>query len=49
MDGIRLGDFVEAEISDNEIEFSKVPTMLVIRKNLSKASISTLLSFLSRR
>ncbi|MGQ9468413.1 MAG: site-specific integrase [Nitrososphaerales archaeon] len=36
-DGIRLGDFVEAEVSDNKIEFVKVPAMLVVRKSLSKA------------
>jgi integrase len=36
-DGIRLGDFVEAEISESGVEFAKVPTMLVVRKSLSKA------------
>jgi site-specific recombinase XerC len=36
-DGLRLGDFIEAKISDNEIEFTKIPTMLIVRKNLSKA------------
>jgi len=35
-DGLRLGDFVEAEIRDNGIEFVKVPAMLVVRKGLSK-------------
>jgi len=37
MDGLRLGDFIEAKISDNEIEFTKLPTMLIVRKSLSKA------------
>ena len=36
-DGLRLGDFVEAEIRKDSMEFSKVPSMLVIRKSLSKA------------
>jgi len=36
-DGIRLGDFVEAEINEDGMEFAKVPTMLIVRKNLSKA------------
>jgi len=36
-DGLRLGDFIEAKISDNEIEFTKIPTMLIVRKSLSKA------------
>jgi site-specific recombinase XerC len=36
-DGLRLGDFIEAKISDNEIEFTKLPTMLIVRKSLSKA------------
>ncbi|MEM3551171.1 MAG: site-specific integrase [Candidatus Bathyarchaeia archaeon] len=36
-DGLRLGDFVEAEIRTDCIEFSKIPSMLVVRKSLSKA------------
>ncbi|MEM2027422.1 MAG: site-specific integrase, partial [Candidatus Bathyarchaeia archaeon] len=35
-DGVRLGDFPEAEIRPDGIEFKKVPTMLIVRKNLSK-------------
>jgi len=35
-DGLRLGDFVEAEITDEGLEVSKVPTMLVVRRGLSK-------------
>lgn len=31
-DEIRLGDFVEAEIKSNSIEFMKILTMLAIRK-----------------
>lgn len=31
-DGIRLGDFVEAEIRGDGMEFAKLPTMLVVRK-----------------
>jgi hypothetical protein len=36
-DGIRLGDFPEAEISQDRVEFKKIPTMLIVRKSLSKA------------
>ncbi|MEM3382672.1 MAG: site-specific integrase [Nitrososphaerales archaeon] len=36
-DGLKLGDFVEAEIREDGIEFNKIPSMLVIRKSLSKA------------
>jgi hypothetical protein len=36
-DGIRLGDFPEAEIREDGVEFAKVPSMLVVRKSLSKA------------
>ena len=36
-DGLRLGDFVEAEITDEGLKTSKMPTMLVIRQGLSKA------------
>ena len=36
-DGLRLGDFAEAEITDEGLKVSKMPTMLVIRKELSKA------------
>ncbi|MEM3765492.1 MAG: site-specific integrase [Candidatus Bathyarchaeia archaeon] len=36
-DGLKLGDLVEAEIHPDGIEFPKVPSMLVVRKSLSKA------------
>ncbi|MEM3547254.1 MAG: hypothetical protein QXK47_04500 [Candidatus Bathyarchaeia archaeon] len=36
-DGLKLGDFVEAEICPDGIEFTKVPSMLVVRESLSKA------------
>jgi len=36
-DGIRLGDFVEAEVNEEGITFTKVPAMLVVRRGLSKA------------
>jgi site-specific recombinase XerC len=36
-DGIRLGDFVDAQITENGIEFTEIPAQLVVRKNLSKA------------
>jgi len=36
-DGIRLGDFVETEVQPESVKFVKVPTMLVVRKSLSKA------------
>ncbi len=36
-DGLKLGDFVEAKVSPDGIEFPKVPSMLIIRKSLSKA------------
>jgi len=35
-DGIRLGDFKEAKITPNGIEFEKIPSMVTIRSNLSK-------------
>jgi len=35
-DGIRLGDFTEAKISDSGIEFEKVPAILLVRAALSK-------------
>lgn len=35
-DGIRLGDFAEAKITREGVEFAKVPAMLVVRKGLSK-------------
>ncbi len=35
-DGLMLKDFLEAEISRDGIEFTKVPTILVVRKSLSK-------------
>ncbi len=38
-DGLRLGDFVEAEIRPDGIEFTKVPTVLVVRRSPSKAPI----------
>ena len=36
-DGLKLGDFIEAEIREDGIEFTKIPSMLIIRKSLSKA------------
>jgi len=36
-DGIRLGDFIEAEVSDDRIKFTQMPTMLLVRRGLSKA------------
>ena len=35
-DGVRLGDFKEAKITLNGIEFEKFPSMVTIRSNLSK-------------
>lgn len=35
-DGLRLGDFKEAKITSNGIEFEKVPSIVTIRSNLSK-------------
>jgi hypothetical protein len=35
-DGIRLGDFKEAKIGDDGIEFEKLPTILHVRSALSK-------------
>jgi site-specific recombinase XerC len=35
-DGLRLGDLVEAEVKEDGIEFSKIPTILIVRKGLSK-------------
>jgi len=37
-DGLRLGDFVEAEVNDDGgIKFARLPTMLLVRRGLSKA------------
>ncbi|MEE9282680.1 MAG: hypothetical protein V3U49_01240 [Nitrososphaerales archaeon] len=36
-DGLKLGDLRDVEIEPKSIEFKKIPAMLVIRKNLSKA------------
>jgi hypothetical protein len=36
-DGLKLGDFAEAEVHPDHIEFKRVPSILIIRKNLSKA------------
>jgi hypothetical protein len=36
-DGIRLGDFTEAKVRDDGIEFEKIPTILLVRRALSKA------------
>ena len=36
-DGIRLGDFTEAKISDSGVEFGKAPAILRVRAGLSKA------------
>ena len=35
-DGLKIGDFIEAEIKADSIKFQKVPAILVIRKGLSK-------------
>jgi integrase len=35
-DGIRLGDFKEAKITSQGIEFEKVPSIVAVRSNLSK-------------
>ena len=35
-DGLRLGDLVETEITDEGLKASQMPTMVVVRKNLSK-------------
>ena len=36
-DGIRFEDFTEAKISSKGVEFTKVPTVLLVRRALSKA------------
>jgi integrase len=35
-DGLKIMDFPELEIKDNEATFSKIPTMIIIRPELSK-------------
>jgi len=35
-DGIRLGDFTEAQVNEKGVTFTKIPTMLVVRRGLSK-------------
>jgi len=37
IDGIKLGDFAEAQVNEKGIAFTKIPTMLVVRRGLSKA------------
>ena len=36
-DGLVIADFIESEITDKGIEFKKTPSMLMVRKGLSKA------------
>lgn len=36
-DGLRLSDLPEVEISKDSVEFSVIPTMIVVRRTLSKA------------
>jgi hypothetical protein len=36
-DGIRIGDLKEARITDQGLEFEKIPSILVIRANLNKS------------
>ncbi|MEM2212831.1 MAG: hypothetical protein QXG61_05675 [Candidatus Nezhaarchaeales archaeon] len=38
-DGIRLGDFVEAEVNEEGITFTKVPAMLVVRRVAYKREV----------
>jgi hypothetical protein len=47
-DGLRLGDFPEAEITRDKIEFSIVPSQLMIRRGLSKAR-HQYLTFISKQ
>jgi integrase len=35
-DGLKIMDFPEMEIRDNQVTFSKIPTMIIIRPELSK-------------
>jgi len=35
-DGLKVMDFPELEIKDNEVTFTKIPTMIIIRPELSK-------------
>ena len=37
MDGLRVRDFPEMKIEGNEIKFEQIPTMVVVRSELSKA------------
>jgi len=34
--GLKLGDFPEIEINDCKVEFKEIPTMILVRSNLSK-------------
>lgn len=36
-DGLKLGDFPELRISEKKVEFEKIPTLVTVRKVLSKA------------
>lgn len=35
--GLRLGDFIEAKMGEDGTDFAKLPTMLIVRRGLSKA------------
>jgi hypothetical protein len=37
LDGLRISDFPELKIEDGKVVFSKVPTLVVVREELSKA------------
>jgi hypothetical protein len=37
VDGLMIKDLPEMVVKEDEIEFTKVPTMIIVRKNLSKA------------
>jgi len=45
-DGLRVGDFPEIDITENEVEFKKIPTRFIVREELSKTG-NRYFSFLS--
>jgi hypothetical protein len=44
LDGLRIKDLPELEIGDKEVKFAKIPTLVVVREELSKIRFGILLS-----
>ncbi len=46
-DGLRIGDLPELKVNGNKVTFEEIPTIIKVRKNLSKAG-HPYLTFLTR-